>query len=79
MDASAEFIYVDLEAQDAPKHPPPTMRRQGGASIDALQLANLLAANDRLMALPGEDAPDTVEIELDAEQMDALLDGRWEL
>jgi hypothetical protein len=77
MDASAEFIDVDLEAQEAPKHPPRAKRVQEAARIDALQLAHLLTTNDRLMALPGEDAADTIEIELDTEQMDALLEWRW--
>jgi len=77
MDASAEFIYFDLEAQEAPQHPRRVQRLQDAAGIDAQQLAHLLAANDHLMALPGEDAADAIEIELDAEQMDALLEGRW--
>jgi hypothetical protein len=78
MDASsAEFIYVDLEAQEAPKPPPRIAGRQNVVSIDALQLASFLSANDHLVALPGEDAADAVEIELDAQQMDALLEGHW--
>ena len=50
---------------------------KGIDTMDPVQIANLLAANDRLMTLPGEHAEDAIEIELDAEQMDALLDGRW--
>jgi hypothetical protein len=77
MDASAEFIYFDLEAQEAPQRPRRVQRLQDAADIDAQQLAHLLAANEHLMALPDEDAADAIEIELDAEQMDALLEGRW--
>jgi UV DNA damage repair endonuclease len=77
MDASAEFIYFDLEAQEAPQHPPRVDRRQSPASIDAQRLAHLLTANGRLMALPGEDAADAIEIELDAKQMDVLLEEHW--
>jgi len=81
MDASAEYVYVDLDAQEAPKQPPKQQHRvaplSGVNTLDPRQFANLLAANDRLMALPGEDAADAVEIELSAEQMDALLEGCW--
>ena len=77
MDASAEFIYIDLQAQEAPQHAPRTAKLEEVANLDALQFANLLPANDRLLALAGEDAADAVEIELDAKQMDALLEGCW--
>jgi hypothetical protein len=77
MDASTEYIYVDLDAQEAPKKPPRVLPLEGVNTLDPLQFANLLAANDRLVAPPGEHAEDAVEIELSAEQMDALLEGRW--
>ena len=77
MDASAEFIYFDLEAQAAPEQTPRVPRLEDVANIDAQQFANLRAVNDRLMALPGEDAADAVEIELDAQQINTLLEGRW--
>ena len=74
MDAAAEFVYIDLDAQEVPKQAPRLTALQ---SMDAQQLVDLLAANERLMALPGEEAADAIEIELNAEQMDALLEGRW--
>jgi hypothetical protein len=74
MDASAEFVYIDLDAQEAPKHTPRSTSFRG---LDARQFVDLLAANERLMALPGEASEDAVEIELNAEQLDALLEGRW--
>jgi hypothetical protein len=71
MDAATEFVYVDLDVQEAPN------RRARTGTNDPPPFANLRAANERLMSLPGEHLADIVEIELDAAQMDALLDGRW--
>jgi hypothetical protein len=76
MDASADFIYFDLEVQEAPKRPRRIAELKETASIDALDLAKLLTVHESLTALPGEDAADAIAIELDPAQMDALLDER---
>jgi hypothetical protein len=81
MEASTEFQYVDMEAQEAPKQKPAVVEFEDIDTIDPMQFASLLAANERQLKTPlgnQADLDDAIEIELDAGQMDALLDGSWQ-
>lgn len=76
MDASTEFEYVDLEAQEAPKQKP-KIDLENVDTMDPLQFASLLAGKAPLK-IAAEDLEDAIEIELDAGEMDALLGGKWQ-
>jgi hypothetical protein len=75
VDAPPDFLYVDLDAQEAPQQPLQIVEFEDIDTIDPLQFADLLAANERQLSLPEEDMADAIEIELTSEQMDGLLQG----
>jgi hypothetical protein len=79
VDASRKVLSVALDAQDARPQQPEVIEFDDINTIDPMRFADLLglfAANDK-QAPPRMEADDAIEIELSAEQMDAVLEGRW--
>jgi len=77
MSASTEFLYIDLDAQDARPQRPQVVEFDDINTIDSFTFAGLLAANQRQLGSPRAQPADAIEIELTVEQMDAVLEGRW--
>jgi hypothetical protein len=92
VDASRKLLDAELDAQDARSQPAEVVEFDDIDTIDPFTFAALLAANERqirpfltqapvtqsqLMQALGIDDADAIEIELSAEQMDAVLEGRW--
>jgi hypothetical protein len=70
-------ISIDLTAQEltAPYSPPSMVEVEDICDVDPLLRTGAFAANSELGASGAADTDDSVEIELTAEQMDALLSG----
>lgn len=71
MDASKQVVYIHLDAQDPRQQSAQVVEFDDIDSIAPTQFAGV-AANESLL-----EHADAIEIELDAEQIDALLAGRW--